>query len=151
MILTQKKFYVVYLDYLTSKTSVEMLRFASDKNIYRATVIPNANLISVECSKYIVDNDGINGFLHISGVAGSLDSVYWKIINVFDPSFVWDSVGYWGSFYGIGNKNKVNNCLSIKLLSNILKEENSLKLLVEEEGIYDIKIFDKAGRVFIVK
>ncbi|MEO0233976.1 MAG: hypothetical protein ABIN39_06290 [candidate division WOR-3 bacterium] len=146
-----EEIYVVYLDYLTSKTSVEMLRFASDKNIYRATVIPNANLISVECSKYIVDNDGINGFLHISGVAGSLDSVYWKIINVFDPSFVWDSVGYWGSFYGIGNKNKVNNCLSIKLLSNILKEENSLKLLVEEEGIYDIKIFDKAGRVFYSK
>ncbi|MEO0289036.1 MAG: hypothetical protein ABIN00_05325 [candidate division WOR-3 bacterium] len=146
-----KEIYVVYLDYLTSKTSVEMLRFANDKNIYRATVIPDADLVSVECSKYIVDNDGINGFLHIAGVAGSLDSIYWKNINVFDPSFVWDSVGYWGNFYGVEGQNGAKKRLSIKLLSNILKKENSLKLLIEEEGIYDIKIFDKTGRVSYCK
>lgn len=146
-----KEIYVVYLDYVTTETSVEMLRFANDKKIYRTTIIQDPNLISVECSKYIVDNDGTDGFLHVCGLAGSLDSIYWKIINVFDNSFIWDSVGYWGNLSGIENQEYKKTYFSIKLLSNILKEKNDLKLLVNEEGFYDVKIYDITGRVFYSK
>ncbi|MEO0237563.1 MAG: T9SS type A sorting domain-containing protein [candidate division WOR-3 bacterium] len=136
--------YIVYLDYVDPAfggTSVEALKLdpVTDK-VYRSTIILNAGLYEVECGKYVDEN----GLIHIAGVSGSQDSIYYASVDINDPTIVWEELGttVWGMNSEISSKvNK--NVYNISSFS----KNGAISFVMSEGRNVEISVYDATGRV----
>lgn len=137
--------YIVYLDYVDTATgisSVEALKLDTVTDIaYRATLILNAGLYEVECGKYV----DANGYIHIAGVSGSEDSIYYKAVDINDPSLVWEEIGStkWGLKGDIASRVNKN----IYNIPSFVGKNGSISFVLSEGKNVEISVYDASGRV----
>ncbi|MDI6700621.1 MAG: T9SS type A sorting domain-containing protein [bacterium] len=137
--------YIVYLDYVDTATgisSVEALKLDPATNgVYRTTIILNAGLYEVECGKYVDDN----GYIHIAGVAGSEDSIYYKAVDINDAGLVWEDLGV-TTVWGMNNEVSSNFKNNIYNIPSFVGKNGSISFVMNEGRNVEISVYDATGR-----
>ncbi len=125
--------YLIYLDYpdtLTGLSSIEIMNYNPD-TILRSFInrIPNAGLYGVEAAN-IVDN---LGGIHIAGISGSEDSIYYWNYNI---SGIADNY----------KSNIIRNNISFFNVPSIVKNNSEISFSISEAGNVKIALYDVTGR-----
>ncbi|MCK4524684.1 hypothetical protein KAU15_07135, partial [candidate division WOR-3 bacterium] len=134
--------YIIYLDYVDpvfGGSSVEIIKWdLTTDSLWRAGIpaIVNAGLYEVEAANLVDDA----GLIHIAGVAGSEDSIYYW--NVDPSTMVFDQ------FVGIeeGRNNTITNNVSFFNVSSIVRNNSEISFSISEAGNVKIALYDVTGR-----
>ena len=134
--------YIIYLDYVDpvfGGSSVEIIKWdLTTDSLWRAGIpaILNAGLYEVEAAG-IVDDAGL---IHIAGVAGTEDSIYYW--NVDPSTMVFDQ------FVGIeeGRNNTITNNVSFFNVPSIIRNNSEISFSISEAGNVKIALYDVTGR-----
>ncbi|MGE3062102.1 MAG: T9SS type A sorting domain-containing protein [bacterium] len=141
--------YIIYNDYVDTTTgegSVEALRI-NNFEIHRATLSLNAAPYSVEASAYISDDH----FVHVVMAPGTLDSIYYKAIDVTDAGLVWEYLGvssYDSKFDGVNTGRVIANAEnSIFSMPSIVKNDSKISFTLKSNMEVNISLYDVTGRI----
>ncbi len=142
---SNENMYIIYNDYVdtsTGVTSVEALKLDPATNgVYRTTLILNAGLYEVECGKEVDEN----GLIHIAGVSDSQDSIYYKSVNINDPTLVWEDLGI-TTVWGMNNEISSNGKKNIYNIPSFVGKNGSISFVMSEGKNVEISVYDATGR-----
>ena len=142
---SNENMYIIYNDYVdtsTGVTSVEALKLDPATNgVYRTTLILNAGLYEVECGKEVDEN----GLIHIAGPSNSQDSIYYKSVNINDPTLVWEDLGI-TTVWGMNNEISSNGKKNIYNIPSFVGKNGSVSFVMSEGRNVEISVYDATGR-----
>ncbi|MGE3063841.1 MAG: T9SS type A sorting domain-containing protein [bacterium] len=129
--------YIIYQDYVDTavgESSIEVLRIQS--SIERATVALNAASYVVEAPSYLTED----GYVHITMCAGSLDSIYYKAIDLYDASLDWTFIGFsnYSNWSGIYDKDEPVSQVKANLFVAVNEIRYNIMTSDNELIIYDV-------------
>ena len=138
--------YIIYQDYVdpaVGEPSIEALKINGNE-IYRTTLLLNAAPYTTECAAYVSDA----GLLHVTICPGSVDSIYYKAVDLYDAGLTWEYIGVSNYTSGINTgrvvANADNNLFS---MPSIVKNDSKISFTLKSNTEVSISLYDVTGRM----
>ena len=144
--------YIIYSDYVdpaVGEPSIEAIKISlpvtDGDAILRSTLVLNAAQYTVECSRYV----DANGYVDIAIAPGTLDSIYYIAVDLYDAGLVWEEIGTVTIVSGI-TKETVSTSTKkneIFFAPSIINNNSSIKFSLSSNTNVNISVYDVTGRM----